>query len=77
MNISFESHGSAASVAITSSLFECRKHQHIVDALKFKVPEMTVTTRGCFWIRTTLATTYLTARRVYDMAHQEYNQCSS
>ncbi|EOA4609535.1 hypothetical protein ACW3RK_004476, partial [Escherichia coli] len=77
MKITFESYGLTASVVISSSIFESRKHQHIVDAVKLKAPEVTVTTHGLFRIRTTLTTTHLSACRVYDMALKEYNQCSS
>lgn len=57
MKITFESYGLTASVVISSSIFESRKHQHIVDAVKLKAPEVTVTTHGLFRIRTTLTTT--------------------
>lgn len=77
MKITFESYGLTASVVISSSIFESRKHQHIVDAVKLKALEVTVTTHGLFRIRTTLTTTHLSACRVYDMALKEYNQCSS
>lgn len=69
MKITFESYGLTASVVISSSIFESRKHQHIVDAVKLKAPEVTVTTHGLFRIRTTLTTTHLSACRVYDIWH--------
>ncbi len=77
MKITFESYGSTASVVISSSIFEGRKHQHIVDAVRLKIPQVTVTTQGLFRMQTTLTTTHLSAYRVYDIALQEYNQCSS
>lgn len=76
MKITFESYGLTASVVISSSIFERRKHQHIVDAVKLKAPEVTVTTHGLSGYERRDYNTPL-ACRVYDMALKEYNQCSS
>lgn len=76
MKVSFENYGLTASVVITSTIFESRIHQHVIDAAKLRVPEITVTTQGFFRIRTTLTSTYLTARRVYDIALNEHKLCS-
>ncbi|HHZ0747772.1 TPA: hypothetical protein ACV8GS_005441, partial [Escherichia coli] len=68
MKITFESYGLTASVVISSSIFESRKHQHIVDAVKLKAPEVTVTTHGLFRIRTTL-TTHTSRHAVFMIWH--------
>lgn len=52
MKISFKDYGSVASVTVTSTIFEFRKHNRVIDTVLFLVPGVVSERRGAFFMKT-------------------------
>ncbi|KMK23127.1 hypothetical protein ABW11_21210 [Pluralibacter gergoviae] len=71
MKIDFNDYGSVASVTISSTIFEFRKHNRIVDTVLFLVPGVISERRGCFFMQTKISGKSRDALRAYKTAQQE------
>lgn len=71
MKINFQDYGAVASVTITSTIFELRKHNRIVDTVLFLVPEVTSAHRGFFLIKTTISGKNIHVLRAHTIALRE------
>jgi hypothetical protein len=52
MKIEFNDYGALAAVTITSTIFEFRKHNRLVDTTLFLVPGVVSERRGSFFMKT-------------------------
>ncbi|HAK1939005.1 TPA: hypothetical protein H1Q11_005051 [Salmonella enterica] len=55
MKIEYQDAGMEARLIITSTVLERLRHNHIMDILLFRQPQLDVTDNG-FWLRTTIFT---------------------
>ncbi|HAT1683536.1 TPA: hypothetical protein I8Y21_004285 [Klebsiella oxytoca] len=71
MKIEYHDHGKTASVIITSTVFEFRKHIRVVDVTLFLTPEVTPESSGFFIMKTVLSGKTADASRAYRIALKE------
>lgn len=71
MKISFKDYGAVASVTITSTIFEFRKHNRVVDTVLFLVPGVVSERRGAFFMKTYISGKNRDALRAYKTAQRE------
>lgn len=71
MKIEFKDYGAEAAVIITSTVFEFRKHNKVVDTALFLTPEVTSCSSGLFIIKTVISGKTPHASRAYRIALQE------
>ena len=71
MKIVFQEHGAVANVVITSTVFEFRKHNRVVDTTLFLVPEVISEHRGFFIMKTVISGKAKHALRAYKTALRE------
>lgn len=71
MKISFKDYGAVASVTITSTIFEFRKHNRVVDTVLFLVPGVISERRGAFFMKTYISGKNRDALRAYKTAQRE------
>lgn len=74
MNIEFKEYGDEACVIITSTVFEFRKHNRVVDTAMFLTPEVASNNSGFFMMKTVLSGKAQHASRAYRIALQEMNR---
>ncbi|EAP0942968.1 hypothetical protein B7802_07395 [Salmonella enterica] len=74
MNIVFHDRGAVANVIITSTVFEFRKHNRVVDTTLFLTPEVTSNNSGFFMMKTVLSGKTQYASRAYRIALREMNR---
>lgn len=71
MKIQYQDYGAAANIVITSTVFEFRKHNRVVDATLLCTPEVTSEHRGFFIMKTVISGRAKHARRAYETALRE------
>uniref|UniRef100_UPI003A91367F hypothetical protein n=1 Tax=Salmonella enterica TaxID=28901 RepID=UPI003A91367F len=71
MKIEFQDYGTVANVVITSTVFELRKHNRVVDTVLFLTPEVVSKNSGFFIMKTVLSGKAPHALRAYRTAQQE------
>ncbi|HCL6021518.1 hypothetical protein [Citrobacter freundii] len=71
MKIDFNDYGAVASVTITSTIFEFRKHNRVVDTTLFLVPGVVSERRGAFFMKTFISGKTRDALRAYKTVHRE------
>ncbi|HGA5699003.1 TPA: hypothetical protein ACIS09_001658 [Salmonella enterica subsp. enterica serovar Birkenhead] len=74
MKIEFQDYGAEASVIITSTVFELRKHNRVVDTAMFLTPEVASNNSGFFIMKTVLSGKTQHASRAYRIALREMNR---
>ncbi|WP_417639677.1 hypothetical protein [Klebsiella aerogenes] len=55
MKIDFDDQGSVSTVTVTSSVFEFRRHNRVIDIALFLTPEMVSNSSGFFIMKTVLS----------------------
>ncbi|EBX0691169.1 TPA: hypothetical protein ACOP2N_001840 [Salmonella enterica] len=55
MKIQYQDYGAVANIVITSTVFEFRKHNRVVDATLLCTPGIIATRSGMFFMRTVLS----------------------
>ncbi|HBQ0421843.1 TPA: hypothetical protein L7I76_004224 [Klebsiella aerogenes] len=65
MKIDFNDQGTVSTVTVTSSVFEFRRHNRVIDIALFLTPEMVSKSSGFFILRTTLSGKTKHALRAY------------
>ncbi|ECD1621475.1 TPA: hypothetical protein N3A08_003567 [Salmonella enterica subsp. salamae serovar 9,46:z4,z24:z39:z42] len=74
MKIQYQDYGAVANVVITSTLFELRKHNRVVDTVLFLTPEVISNNSGFFMMKTVLSGKTPHASRAYKIALREMNR---
>ncbi|HAF2407445.1 TPA: hypothetical protein G9E90_002746 [Salmonella enterica] len=74
MKIEFKDYGNEASVIITSTVFEFRRHNRVVDTALFLTPEATSNNSGFFMMKTVLSGKTQHASWAYRIALREMNR---
>ncbi len=74
MKIYFLDYGAVSAVAITSTIFELRKHNRIVDTTLFLVPGVVSERRGTFIMKTFISGKNRDALRAYKTVLREANR---
>lgn len=65
MKIQYQDYGAVANVVITSSVFEFRRHNRVIDVVLFLVPGMVSNSSGFFIMKTVLSSQTKQALRAY------------
>lgn len=65
MKIEYQDYGAVANVVITSSVFEFRRHNRVIDVALFLVPGMVSNNSGFFILKTVLSGQTKHALRAY------------
>lgn len=65
MKIDFIDQGTVSTVTVTSSVFEFRRHNRVIDIALFLTPEMVSKSSGFFILRTVLSGKTKHALRAY------------
>ncbi|EKU4729524.1 hypothetical protein LJN75_004117 [Citrobacter freundii] len=55
MKIQYQDYGAVANIVITSTVFEFRKHNRVVDATLLSIPGIIATRSGMFFMKTVLS----------------------
>lgn len=55
MKIQYQDYGAVANIVITSTVFEFRKHNRVVDATLLSTPGVIATRSGMFFMKTVLS----------------------
>ncbi|HFI5586081.1 TPA: hypothetical protein ACGQTX_004678 [Raoultella ornithinolytica] len=71
MKIEFNDYGAVATVTITSTIFEFRKHNRIVDATLLCTPGVVSERRGNFFMKTHISGKTRDALRAYKTVQRE------
>ncbi|HAF6259525.1 TPA: hypothetical protein G9F11_002114 [Salmonella enterica] len=71
MKIEFQDNGAVANIVITSTVFEFRKHNRVVDTVLFQAPEVVSKNSGFFIMKSVLSGKAPHALRAYRIAQQE------
>ncbi|MFU8368932.1 hypothetical protein [Raoultella ornithinolytica] len=71
MKIDFNDYGAVATVTITSTIFEFRKHNRVVDTTLFLVQDVISERRGSFFMKTRISGKTRDALRAYKTALRE------
>ncbi|EBL9222324.1 hypothetical protein DNS57_10905 [Salmonella enterica] len=71
MKIEYQDYGAVANIVITSTVFEFRKHNRVVDAVLFLTPEVVSKNSGFFIMKSVLSGKAPHALRAYRIAQQE------
>ncbi|EIV3799579.1 hypothetical protein MAK22_000207 [Klebsiella aerogenes] len=71
MKIDFNDQGTVSTVTVTSSVFEFRRHNRVIDIALFLTPEMVSKSSGFFILRTTLSGKTKYALRAYKHLNRE------
>lgn len=66
MKIEFNDQGTVSTVTVTSSVFEFRRHNRVIDIAVFLTPEMVSRSSGFFIMRTILSGKTKHALRAYN-----------
>ncbi|EJK8887018.1 hypothetical protein ACOIPX_005047 [Salmonella enterica] len=71
MKIEYQDYGAVANIVITSTVFEFRKHNRVVDTVLFQAPEVVSKNSGFFIMKSVLSGKAPHALRAYRIAQQE------
>ena len=71
MKIQYQDYGAAANIVITSTVFEFRKHNRVVDTTLFLVPGVVSERRGAFFMKTFISGKTRDALRAYKTVQRE------
>ncbi|EKN0851190.1 hypothetical protein PWF49_000201 [Salmonella enterica] len=71
MKIQYQDYGAAANIEITSTVFEFRKHNRVVDTTLFLVPGVVSERRGAFFMKTFISGKTRDALRAYKTVQRE------
>ncbi|MBJ8402386.1 MULTISPECIES: hypothetical protein [Citrobacter] len=71
MKIDFKDYGAVSAVTISSTIFEFRKHNRIVDAILLCTPGVVSERRGSFFMKTHVSGKTRDALRAYKTAVRE------
>ena len=71
MKIEFKDSGAVASITITSTIFERRKHNRVVDTVLFLTPEVISEYRGCIFMKTVISGKTTHVLSAYKTAQRE------
>ncbi|SMG62079.1 hypothetical protein [Cedecea sp. NFIX57] len=74
MNINYQDLGAAGNVVITSTVFEFRKHNRVVDTTLSLVPEVVSERSGGFFMKTVISGKAAYALWAYIFAMREAGQ---
>ncbi|MDA4741997.1 hypothetical protein [Enterobacter hormaechei] len=71
MKIQYQDYGAVANIAITSTLFEFRKHNRVVDATMLMTPGIISNRSGMFFMKTILSGKTRDMLRAYKSVQRE------
>ncbi|OHY45631.1 hypothetical protein [Enterobacter roggenkampii] len=71
MKIQYQDYGAVANIIITSTLFEFRKHNRVVDATTLMTPGIISNRSGMFFMKTILSGKTRDMLRAYKSVHRE------
>ncbi|HCT6246223.1 TPA: hypothetical protein OT311_004075 [Citrobacter freundii] len=71
MKIQYQDYGAAANIVITSTVFEFRKHNRVVDATLLCTPGIIATRSGMFFMRSVLSGKSRDMLRAYKTVQRE------
>lgn len=71
MNIEYQDYGSVANVVITSTLFEFRKHNRVVDTTLFSTLGIVAIRSGMFFMKSVLSGKSRDMLRAYKTVQRE------
>ncbi|WP_208952414.1 hypothetical protein [Rahnella sp. ChDrAdgB13] len=71
MKFDYQDHGAVASLTITSTVFEFRKHNRAVDAALFATQWLNTERKGCFFMKSVLSGKTPEVLRAYKVAAKE------
>ena len=74
MKIQYQDYGAAANIEITSTVFEFRKHNRVVDATLLCTPGIIATRSGMFFMRSVLSGKSRDMLRAYKTVQREAKQ---
>ena len=71
MKIQYQDYGAAANIVITSTVFECRKHNRVVDATLLCTPGIIETRSGVLFMKSVLSGKSRYMLRAYKTVQRE------
>ncbi|MFS6815749.1 hypothetical protein [Citrobacter meridianamericanus] len=71
MKIQYQDYGAVANIVITSTVFEFRKHNRVVDATLLCTPGIIATRTGMFFMKTVLSGKSRDMLRAYKTVQRE------
>ncbi|HBA1403298.1 TPA: hypothetical protein J8W36_002353 [Citrobacter koseri] len=71
MKIEYQDYGAVANVVITSTVFEFRKHNRVVDAALLSAPGIVATRSGLFFMKSVLSGKSRDMLRAYKTVQRE------
>ncbi|EDT7241317.1 TPA: hypothetical protein ACGTQF_004006 [Salmonella enterica] len=71
MKIEYQDYGAVANIIITSTVFEFRKHNRVVDATLLCTPGIITTRSGMFFMKTVLSGKSRDMLRAYKTVQRE------
>lgn len=71
MKIQYQDYGAAANIVITSTVFEFRKHNRVVDAALLCMPGIIATRSGVLFMKSVLSGKSLDMLRAYKTIQRE------
>ncbi|HGU6443063.1 hypothetical protein ABKT77_15245 [Enterobacter cloacae] len=71
MKIQYQDYGAVANIVITSTVFEFRKHNRVVDATLLCTPGIIATRSGMFFMRSVLSGKSRDMLRAYKTVQRE------
>lgn len=71
MKIQYQDYGAVANIVITSTIFEFRKHNRVVDAILLCTPGVISERRGSFFMKTHISGKTRDVLRAYKTARRE------
>ncbi|MFA1615491.1 hypothetical protein ABME00_14860 [Citrobacter amalonaticus] len=71
MKIQYQDYGAAANIVITSTVFEFRKHNRVVDATLLCTPGIIATRSGMFFMKSVLSGKSRDMLRAYKTVQRE------
>lgn len=71
MKIEYQDYDTVANIVITSTVFEFRKHNRVVDVVLFLTPEVANSSSGFFLMKTVISGKAKHALRAYKTAQRE------
>lgn len=71
MKIEYRDHGAVANITITSTVFEFRKHNHVVDTALFSTLGIVANRSGMFFLKSVLSGKSRDILRAYKTIQRE------
>lgn len=71
MKIQYQDYGAAANIVITSTVFEFRKHNRVVDTALFSTLGIVANRSGMFFMKSVLSGKSRDMLRAYKTVHRE------